>query len=427
MIQRLRRRFIRIATGSVALVLALLTLAVNIANFASTNADLDRMLELLSDNHGTLPAHGDAVWQVQQPAPPDGMPEDGGKKERPAGPGAMLGPEAPFSTRYFTLTFTQDGALTDADFTHIAAVTEDTAWPYISAALRRGSGYGYVDGYKFCVAKQADGTLYAIFLDCYVQLRAVRKVAVWTLAADVGCILLVYGLVVLFSRRAIDPVVRSAAQQKQFITDASHELKTPITVIATNLKILEMDVGENKWITKSRAQAEKLKELVNALVTLCRMDEEEPPLHKSAFPVSDAVRETAQSFDEFAAAGGHALRLDIAPALFYCGDEYAVRQLVSILLDNAVKYAAPGSEITLRLERSRRGVTLAVTNRCETVPEGNLNRLFDRFYRADPARSGGKPGFGIGLSIARSIAEGHKGTITAAAAAGSITFTAELR
>ena len=248
----------------------------------------------------------------------------------------------------------------------------------------------------------------------------------WSLAADALCTLLVLLLVVLLSRRAIDPVVRSAEQQKQFITDASHELKTPITVIATSLKVLEMEVGQQKWIDKARAQTEKLTALVNSLVTLSRMDEETSPLKREPFPISDAVRETAESFTELAASGGHALTVDAAPGLTCCGDEYAVRQLVSILLDNAVKYAAPDSPIGLTLVKSRRGVTLTVSNRCEDAAHIDTSRLFDRFYRADPARSGGN-GFGIGLSIARGIAEGHRGSIAAAVSGDTITFTAELR
>lgn len=166
--------------------------------------------------------------------------------------------------------------------------------------------------------------------------------------------------------------------------------------------------------------------LVNSLVALSRMDEETSPLKREPFPISDAVRETAESFTELAASNGHALTVDAAPGLTCCGDEYAVRQLVSILLDNAVKYAAPDSPIGLTLAKSRRGVTLTVSNRCEDAAHIDTSRLFDRFYRADPARSGGN-GFGIGLSIARGIAEGHRGSIAAAVGGDTITFTAELR
>ena len=427
MIKRLRNRFIRIATLSVAAVMLLLTVILNAANYISTDADQRQTLTLIAENRGTIP--------ITQPDMPDGtqeppdMPDGITPQPDRSDPGRRGGPftaETPFATRFFVLRFQNDGALVQADLTKIASVTEDDTAVYLNAAVKKGTGYGYCGSYRFYVTDTDDGQHLAIFLDCYQSLRAVRTVLVWSLAADALCTLLVLGLVVLLSRRAIDPVVRSAEQQKQFITDASHELKTPITVIATSLKVLEMEVGRQKWIDKARGQTEKLTSLVNSLVTLSRMDEEESPLKKEPFPISDAVRETAESFTELAASGGHALTVDVAPDLTCCGDEYAVRQLVSILLDNAVKYAAPDSPISLALSRSRRGVTLSVSNRCEDAEHIDTSRLFDRFYRADPARSGGN-GFGIGLSIARGIAEGHRGSIAAAIDGDTITFTAELR
>ena len=219
--------------------------------------------------------------------------------------------------------------------------------------------------------------------------------------------------------------ISSAQRQKQFITDASHELKTPITVITTSLKVLEMDVGKQKWIDKALSQTEKLTDLVNSLVTLSRMDEEESPLHKKDFPVSDTVQETAESFRDFAREKSHELEVRITPGLTYCGDEYALRQLVSILLDNAVKYALPHTPITVCLEKSRRGGVLWTANHCDTAQPIDTDKLFDRFYRADPAR-GGSGGFGIGLSIARSIAEGHRGAISARLEGDEITIRAEL-
>lgn len=164
-----------------------------------------------------------------------------------------------------------------------------------------------------------------------------------------------------------------------------------------------------------------------ALVTLSRMDEEELPLKLSDFAVSEAVEETAESFRDFARSQGHPLELAIVPGLTYCGDEYAVRQLVSILLDNAVKYALPETPIRFVLEKGKRGVVLRCSNACTPLAEGETEKLFDRFYRSDQARSA-DGSFGVGLSIARSIAEGHHGFIRAQCPQpGEIVFTAQLR
>ena len=465
MIKRLHTKFIRIAMLSVALVLLALSLIVNAANFISTNRDLNQTLDMIYENQGTIPtgrtagADGSPSENPAEddmpsdPATQSGKPQEDAEEEdhtqppetdhtppeleekpdtkpssQPERPRGPFNAETPYSTRYFYLRFDADGNLDSGNFSHIAAVTEDDADTYIKAALQHGAGYGfYTSGYKFRVVKEGESRYIVVFLDCYQELRAVRTVAVWSGVSYAVCLALVYVLVVLLSRRAIDPVVRASEQQKQFITDAGHELKTPITVIATNLRVLEMEVGQQKWIDKARAQTKKLRELVQSLITLCKYDEETSPQHPQTFAVSEAVTDTAESFADFAQSKGHAISLAVAPGLSYCGDEAAVRQLVSILLDNAVKYAAPETEIRISLEQIKRGVKLAVTNTCDQPPEGDLNRLFDRFYRPDASRTAATGGFGIGLSIAKSIAEAHRGQIRASTQGTAISFIAELK
>ena len=443
MMKKLRTKFIRIAMLSVALVLLALSMIVNAANFVSTNRDLNQKLDMIYENQGMIPDGRTGEAQSEPPEaaaaaedpvapPPDAghmPPADGenpdSQPERPRGP---FDAETPYSTRYFYLRFDAEGSLDSGDFSHIAAVTEDDADTYIKAALRHGAGYGfYTSDYKFRVVVEGENRYIAIFLNCYQELRAVRTLAVWSAISYAVCLALVYVLVVLLSRRAIDPVVRASERQKQFITDAGHELKTPITVIGTSLKLLEMEVGQQKWIDKARAQNDKLRELVQSLITLCKYDEETTPLCMQSFAVSDAVTDTAESFADFAQSKGHALRIAAAPELFYCGDEAAVRQLVSILLDNAIRYASPETEIRISLEQMKRGVKLTVTNMCAQAPEGDLNRLFDRFYRPDASRTAATGGFGIGLFIAKSICEAHHGQIRAGMQENAISFTAELR
>ena len=437
MIQRLRAKFIRIAMLSVALVLLALSLIVNAANFISTNQDLNRTLDMIYENQGTIPtghSFGAAAAPPETPLLPaeNGARAPAAETEKKSGLlGGLRGPfnaETPYSTRYFYLRFDAGGTLDSGDFLHIAAVTEKDADTYIQAALKHGAGYGfYTANYKFRVVQESENRYIAVFLDCYQEMRAVRTLALWSGISYAVCIALVYLLVVLLSRRAIDPVVRASEQQKQFITDAGHELKTPITVIGTSLKVLEMEVGRQKWIDKARAQTEKLRDLVQALITLCKYDEEAPPLHPRPFSVSEAVRDTAESFADFAQSKGHSLEVSAAPDLSYCGDEAAVRQLVSILLDNAVKYAAPDTAIRFSLEPVRHGVRITVANECLQLPGGDLDRLFDRFYRPDASRTAATGGFGIGLSIAKSIAEAHRGVIRAGVQGNVISFTAELK
>lgn len=408
MINRLRRQFIMIAMLSVTLVVLLTAVSINVFNYLSTDKSLSGTLQMIEENQGMIP---------QFP---------GGKPGKP--PRGQFTPETPYSTRYFVLYYSADGTLDRADMRHIAAVTEEDADRFLSVALSRGEGMGYTGDYKYYVTRTGDGRYLAIFLDCQKELHSIRTFALISLLVAVICVALVYILIWLFSKKAIEPTVKSVEKQKRFITDASHELKTPLTVIAASLKVLEMEVGRQKWIDKAQAQTEHMTRLVNDLVTLARLDEEKPPLRFVRFDISGVVAETAESFRDFAAAKGHPLEIDVAPGLSCRGDEYAIRQLVSVLLDNAVKYADSGGSIRFRLEAAPKGAVLRVSNPCAGLDITELDKLFDRFYRPDRSRSKQTGGFGVGLSIARSIVEVHHGSIRAECPEdGIIQFVVALR
>ena len=454
MMHALRKKFIRITMLAVTAVMLVLCIGVNAANYLSTQSDVSRTLQMITDNRGTIPktmpsddadAEQDTLppalpedrnADAQPPALPDTDAEDhtmnnvGTPSNAPDKPNGPFTEETPYTTRYFVLRYDSDGKLSDVGLDNIASITEDDVPEYLTVAIAHGAGSGSYQDYQYQVTQVGDDRWMAVFLDCYQTKRAISMLALLSVGVTIVCIALVYIIVRICSKKAIEPMLKNAEKQKQFLTEASHELKTPITVIATSLTVLEMEVGKQKWIDKAMAQTEKLKDLVNALVTLARMDEAESPLHFEPFDISEAVRETAESFADFADSQGHTLQLKIAQDLSYTGDAYAIRQLVSILLDNAVKYAAPGSPISLRMQKSPRyakGIVIQASNACENLDPNKLDQLFDRFYRSDESRSE-RSGFGIGLSIARSIAEGHHGTIRAESPDGrTIVFTAELR
>ncbi len=410
MIKKLRKKFILIATLSVTAVMLLLCGAVNTANYISVNSELDQMLEVIANNQGGLPMQTRPENEKDKPEPPKGQ----------------FTKETPYSTRYFVLFYNSQGELERAELDKIASVTEEDTDKYLQIAIKRGIGVGYADNFKYKVVRVGDDRFMAVFLDSYQKMRSVNSILVLSFASAAVCIAIVYVAVVLFSRRAIDPVVRAQEKQKQFITDASHELKTPITVIATCMKVLEMEVGKQKWIDKALMQTEKLTALVNSLVTLSKTQEDAAQKVHSNFNLSEAFCETADSFKDYALSCGHKLLCDIESGIVYCGDEYAIRQLISILTDNAIKYACEGSPITVSLKKTKKGVVITSKNKCDNVSNEDVDRLFDRFWRADKSRSE-KSGFGIGLSIVQSIALAHRGSAHAKLDSGEIVFTVLLK
>ena len=240
-----------------------------------------------------------------------------------------------------------------------------------------------------------------------------------------GSALLILMLTVLISRRAVRPVAESYEKQKQFITDANHELKTPLTLILSNLDIVESEVGKNEWLEDIRSEGERMKLLIDQMVTLSRMDESDAPEAVSDFDLSGAVLDTVSEFAPLAAERGKALSADIAPDLPYRGDEALVRRLTAILLDNAVKYCDPGGVIRVQLYHRHHPV-LIVENTCADVDNLELDRLFDRFYRADKARTF-SGSFGVGLSIAQSIVKNHHRGIHAYRKGQMIGFRVDLK
>lgn len=288
----------------------------------------------------------------------------------------------------------------------------------VRALVRRSSAYA-PDVLSF-------GGTSVIFLNSERELHAIRALFWITAAVAGGCLVIVFLLVLLFSRRAIAPYMRNLAMQKQFITNASHELKTPLTAISTSADVLAMEYENDEWVKNIQSQSVRLSRLISDLVTLSRLDEENPFPERAEFSLSDAVWETAEPFTALARSRGRSYSQNIEDGLTMTGDRTAVQQMVSILLDNANKYTPEGSSIFLSARRAGRKNEIAVSNTCESAESIDVTRLFDRFYRADESHSTRIGGTGIGLSIARATAEAHGGTIEASVSGDTITFRVKI-
>lgn len=241
------------------------------------------------------------------------------------------------------------------------------------------------------------------------------------------CWLGMLALVVVLARRSIRPIAVSIEKQKEFVTNAGHELKTPLAIIQANTEAMELHQGENKWTRNIKAQTLRLGGLMENLLTLARMEEAGNLPPARPVDLSALAGEAAASFREAAALRGIVLEERIDPGLTVPSHREHMAQLLSILLDNGVKYTAPGGRIDLTLARGEKGVRLQVKNTPAQTPEGDLSRLFDRFYRGDPARTQKGGGYGIGLSAAQAIVRAWRGTITAGMEGEDrVVFTVEL-
>ena len=247
------------------------------------------------------------------------------------------------------------------------------------------------------------------------EMAGTQNLLLISIVIGLVCLLAMFLLVYLFSGRAVAPVVDSLEKQKQFMTDAGHELKTPLSVIKADVDVLEMEGVKNEWTESIRAQADRMNDLVKNMLALSRMEEEFITPHMEQIDLSALVTRTAAGFDAVADTRNRRYKKEIATEIYVKGDARGLEQLVNVLLDNAMKYASGDSEVILRLEKDATAhkVNLEVSNSVDVLPEGSLDRLFDRFYRADTSRNKKTGGFGVGLSAAKAIATAHGGSIRA--------------
>ncbi|BCN32883.1 sensor histidine kinase [Anaeromicropila herbilytica] len=407
MIKKLQRKFIIITMSSLFLVMLLIVLSINGINLYQMYQNIDGTMDILSENKGQFPMFD--------------------KKDIPKGDepryGFHINPETPFKTRYFVATISEKGVVQDTDTGHIRAISSTDAQTYAKSALKKNRKSGFIGIYRYQLVKQSSGSM-IIFIDCREQLDNAKALLLISLGVAIATLLLVFLLVSIFSKKAIKPIIESTEKQKQFITDAGHEIKTPIAIISANADVLELTGGKNEWITSIRNQTTRLDKLVKNMLMLSKMEEGNIKLVFSPFDISKTFMDIAGPFEIMAETQNKNFLLNIQPGLKINGDESSIGQLISTLADNAIKYSKEEGTIKISLTPYKKGVKLEVYNTTEPIDPANLDKLFDRFYRSDSSRSRETGGYGIGLSIAKSIVEAHHGKITVKSDDGnSIRFT----
>lgn len=399
MIKTLRRKIVAIAMLSTTVVLFCLIGFINIINYQNVLKQADRKIELISLDHD---------FQKEDLFPDNNKP-----------PREQLPVETPFDMRYFTVSLNDDDSILEVNTSHIYAITEDEAQILALELATNQKESGFWGQYRY----QMLNGMY-IFLDCERELLSFKNFLFVSISVSLVGLFFVYLFMLFFSSRLIRPIAESYEKQKRFITDASHELKTPLTIIDANTEVLEMTSGENEWTKSIRKQIRRLSSLTEKLVFLSRMDEENTVFEMYEFSLSDMILDMSEPFEQVAITKGKSLILQVEPSISYVGNEDALRQVVSILLDNALKYSKEKSAISISLKRGKRGILFQVLNEVESFPIAKHEELFERFYRADTSRNSETGGHGIGLSLAKSIIHAHKSKISAVSTDGtSLLFT----
>ena len=408
MIGSLRRKFISISMISIFIVFSCIFISLMVFTKIQTNRSVDMLVDTISSNDGIFPKFDPSKQRmlVQMPY------------------SDVITEETQFSTRFFSVWLDDEKQIVNTNMDSVSTITEQDVEDYTDKVLKRGKERGWIGDYRYRIMDTEDGTT-VVFVNGNTYNNTSNRLLFTALLVLLGSASLILILTVVVSKRAVRPVAESYEKQRQFITDANHELKTPLTLILSNLDIVESELGKNEWLDDIRSEGERMGLLINQLVTLSRMDESTDSVMREEFNLSNAVADTVSEFESFAEERSHTLTSSINPSVYYYGDESLIRRLTAILLDNAIKYCDAGGNIQLSLT-FRRHPVLTVENTYQDVDKLELNRLFDRFYRADKARTF-SGSFGIGLSIAQSIVKSHKGNIAAYRKSGIIGFRVELK
>ncbi|MBR4009595.1 MAG: GHKL domain-containing protein [Clostridiales bacterium] len=434
MIRKLRKRLILLTMLAVLLVMVILIGGINVSNYRQVVSESDDILEILMRNGGTFDEHGRGKGPKEGLPPKPGMEGDDTQTDIEttiivdddfrSGKRSFMwlredridSPELAYETRYFTVLFDETENAVIVDTGRISAVSESEAVEYAAKALDRKGSSGFIGDYRYLIGEPDENNCrMVIFRDCGIGLQNFRNFRNISIFVSLLCLIGVGILVFLASGRIVRPVAESYEKQKRFITDAGHEIKTPLAIITADAEVLEMEQSESEWLSDIKAQTKRLSELTQDLISLSKMEESSTVLEMKDLDLSQIARSQAGSFAAVATASNKTISTKIEDGVHIQGDKKSIDSLLSIILDNAVKYCPENGHIDVSVTRHKKGAKIEVTNDTEeTLSPETCKHMFERFYRTDASRNSSTGGHGIGLSMAKAIVEKHKGRISAA-------------
>ena len=408
MLKKLRWRFILAAMGAFFAVIVLIAFLVNFFTYAVITNRVDQSIEMIVSSDFRSPR--------------DMMPEPRGGGNPFEGRPDM---ETSYMMRFFIVRVEESGDATYISTDFVASIDADTAVEYANKALSKRSDEGYIGNYRYAKIDNSGETV-LIFLNASRELQFARTLCLLTIEISLASLILVFILVVIFSKKAIRPIENNIKQQKQFITDASHELKTPLAVIRANTEMSQMINGEDEWSVSTMKQIDHMSGLIANLVMISKAQELEDTTEMAEIDASEVVNNTVKTFEPVAMQSDITLENKVSEGVTITADASKIMQLTTILLDNSIKYCDGKGTVRVELVPQRRGLRLTVSNSYKDGANVDCNKFFERFYREDKSHNIDKGGYGIGLSIAENICRQYNGDIRAAWKNGEISFVCTL-
>ncbi len=347
---------------------------------------------------------------------PEAEPEEAPKRDFKKTPRLQL-------ITFYSIAISDEGEVlaTDNDLTKVCSDSELAE--IARSIIEGGRNLGIKGSLIYCMADKGDYTL-VVFMDNTIMQESMTTLFRYTLVFGGTAVFFMFFFSVFLAKKIVQPLEESYQKQKQFISDAGHELKTPVSVVSVNAELLSCEIGENQWLANIQYENERMAALVEQLLELARTEAVAAQMER--VELGRLVGGELLPFESVAFEKGLAIRCEIADKVYVWGNSAQLKQLVGILLDNAIRYSAGGKEIALSLKEERNCAVLTVINECDTISPDQRKQMFERFYRGDTARNGDGRHYGLGLAIAKAIVTAHKGKIGVECPAGKIEFTVSL-
>ncbi len=432
MLKKLQRKFVLLTTTISVIVLMVIAITVNVANYFSVISHADDVLDLLingelskyensgieagEDNIGSNGQSSESWGEYSENEPAGTGSADGGIAPPP--PRGNFSKEIAFTTRYFVVRSNEDGEFNYVDTKNISHISPQDAVNFAMQVNNSETLNGTIEDFKYTKVENPIGYSY-YFLDIEEDIISLERYVRFSALIALGASGFIFALSSIFSKKAVAPIAQSYERQKAFITDVSHEFKTPLTIIKADSEVIELENGASEWTSSINTQVKRLNSLVENLVSLTKLDEQQGKVVKIQLSLSELASDALKEFSAAMQSRNLTLNTNIKSEMFINGDEKSICNLLCILVENAVKYAPKSSEVIASVYEKSGKKVFSIKNSCNDFEIGKHKELFDRFYRNDKARNSESKGFGIGLSIAKSICDMHGAKITAESKTGS--------